>query len=175
MTTNVPRGLIVAAALGMVHAAFSLSWTAGGTLPVWSLGDDLVESFRGREWLLVPIGIAKLVAAVAPLALVRWGWLARVAARFACRMGAFVLVVWGGLNTIVGSLVLAGVVRPESGFDRSGMIGHAYLWDPLFLVWAAAVTTGLIASRGRTIEPRCAFGWRDPLAAALAGGPPRLG
>ena len=113
-----------------------------------------MESFRGREWLLAPIGIAKLIAAVAPLALVRWGWPARVAARFACWMGAFVLVVWGGLNTTVGNLVLAGVVRPEFGFDRSGIIGHAYPWDPLFLVWGAAVTTGLIASRGRTIEPR---------------------
>lgn len=56
-------------------------------------------------------------------------------------------MIWGGLNTAVGNLVLAGVIRPESGFDQPGMIGHAYLWDPLFLVWGVAVTIGLLASR----------------------------
>lgn len=40
-------------------------------------------------------------------------------------------MIWGGLNTAVGNLVLAGVIQPDSGFDRPGMIGHAYLWDPL--------------------------------------------
>lgn len=29
------------------------------------------------------------------------------------------------------------------------MIGHAYLWDPLFLDWGAALMIGLLASRGR--------------------------
>ena len=149
---NLPGGFVAAAALGIVHAAFSLYWAAGGTLLVWSLGDDLVESFRGREWLLAPIGVVKLIGAVAPLALVRWGWPARVGTRSACWLGALVLVIWGGLNTLVGNLVLAGVIRPESGFDRSGMIGHAYLWDPLFLAWGAALTIGLIASRGQAIE-----------------------
>jgi Protein of unknown function (DUF3995) len=151
---NVPGGFVVAAALGMVHAAFSLYWAAGGTLLVWSLGDDLVESFRGREWLLAPIGVVKLFVAVAPLALARWAWPARVATRPACWLGALVLVVWGGLNTFVGNLVLAGVIQPASGFDRSGMIGHAYLWDPLFLAWGVALTIGLIASNGRAIEAR---------------------
>ncbi|MCY7289340.1 MAG: hypothetical protein LH624_14110 [Cryobacterium sp.] len=111
-----------------------------------------MKSFRGREWLLAPIGVVKLIEAVAPLALVRWGWPARVGTRSACWLGAFVLMVWGGLNTTVGNLVLAGVIRPESGFDRSGVIGHAYLWDPLFLAWGAAMTIGPIASHGRAIE-----------------------
>lgn len=54
----------------------------------------------------------------------------------------------------MGNLVLAGVIRPESGFDRAGMIGHAYLWDPLFLAWGAALALGLIASRGRPTHAR---------------------
>lgn len=91
---------------------------------------DLVESFRGREWLLAPIGAIKLIAAIAPLALARSGWPARRLTRCVCWLGTFLLIGWGGLNTAVGNLVLSDVIQPESGFDRPGMIGHAYLWDP---------------------------------------------
>lgn len=146
---SVPGGFVAASAIGVIHAGFSLYWAAGGTLLVWSLGSDLVESFRGREWLLAPIGAVKLVAAVGPLVLARAGWPARRVTRSACWLGPLLLIIWGGLNTTVGNLVLAGVIRPESGFDRAGMIGHAYLWDPLFLAWGAALALGLIASRGR--------------------------
>ncbi len=149
-----PGGFVAAAAVGVVHAGFSFYWAAGGTLLVWSVGSDLLESFQGREWLLAPIGAVKLIAAVAPLALVWWRWPARVVTRSACWLGALVLVVWGASNTVVGNLVLTGAIRPESGFDRSGMIGHAYLWDPLFLAWGAAVAICLIATRGRAIKAR---------------------
>ena len=128
----------------MIHAAFSLYWASGATLLVWSLGSNLVESFRGREWLLAPIGAVKLIAAVGPLVLARSGWPAGRVTRSACWLGALLLMIWGGLNTAVGNLVLAGVIRPESGFDQPGMIGHAYLWDPLFLAWGAALAIGLI-------------------------------
>ncbi|MGI8521882.1 MAG: DUF3995 domain-containing protein, partial [Nocardioides sp.] len=121
----------------------------GGTLLVSSLGTGLVESFRGREWLHAPIGAVKLVAAMAPLALARSSWPARRVTRWTCWLGALRLMGWGGLNTAVGNLVLADVIQPESGFDRAGMIGHAYLWDPLFLAWGAALMIGLLASRGR--------------------------
>ena len=47
--------------------------------------------------------------------------------RVSCWLGALLLMIWVGLNTAVGNLVLAGVIRPESGFDRSGMVGHAFL------------------------------------------------
>jgi uncharacterized protein DUF3995 len=164
---TVPRGFLAAAALGMVHAAFSLYWAAGGTLLVWSLGSDLVEGFRGREWLLAPIGAVKLIAAVAPLALARSGWPASVVTRSACWLGALVLVVWGGLNTAVGNLVLVGAIRPESGFDRSGMMGHAYLWDPLFLAWGAAVAVGLVASRQLCWTQRTAHGRTSSRSAGI--------
>jgi AcrR family transcriptional regulator len=45
-TRSVPGGFVAASALGVIHAASSLYWAAGGTLLVWSLGSDLVESFR---------------------------------------------------------------------------------------------------------------------------------
>ncbi|MEO7058429.1 MAG: DUF3995 domain-containing protein [Lapillicoccus sp.] len=145
-TRTVPW-LVIAGALGATHAAFSFFWAAGGTFLVSSLGTGLLERFRGREWLLVPIGAVKLVAAVAPLAFARSGWPAPRVTRSACWLGSLVLIVWGGLNTAVGNLVLAGVIQPDSGFDRPGMIGHAYLWDPLFLGWGLALAAGLIATR----------------------------
>lgn len=145
---------LVAAVLGSVHAGFSLYWSAGGTVLVSSLGTALVECFQGHEWLLAPVGVVKLVAALAPLELARRRWPARAATRSVCWLGAFVLVAWGGVNTAIGNLVLAGVIKPNGGFDRTGMIGHAYLWDPLFLAWGTAVVLGLLSARAmrRNIE-----------------------
>lgn len=61
-----PGALVTAIVLGATHAAFSSYWAPGGTLLVWSLGTDLVDSFTRREWLLAPIGAVKLIAALAP-------------------------------------------------------------------------------------------------------------
>lgn len=142
-----PIALAVAAACGTVHALFSFYWAAGGTFLVASLGSRLVESFRGLEWLLAPVGLVKLVAAVAPLWWASRGWPLRRLTYAACWLGAAVLIVWGGANTVVGNLVLTGVIRPQGGYDRPGMIGHAYLWDPLFVAWGLALTLGLIRCR----------------------------
>lgn len=151
---SLPRSLIAATALGGIHAGFSLYWAAGGTALAWSLGSDLVASFQGREWLLALIGAFKLLAAAAPLALAFWGWPAWRLTRSMCWLGAAVLTIWGGLNTVVANLVLAGAIQPQSGFDRPGMIGHAWLWDPLFLAWGIAVATGLLATRRRMHKGR---------------------
>ncbi|WP_203567878.1 hypothetical protein [Aestuariimicrobium ganziense] len=63
--------------------------------------------------------------------------------------GAAVLVGCGGLNTAVANLVLAGVLPRGDDFDRAGMVGHAWLWDPLFLLWGVALVVGLWATRQR--------------------------
>lgn len=150
----VPGGLVAASVFGSIHAGFNLCGAAGGTWLVGSLGTDLVESFRGRERLLAQIGALRLVAALTPLALARLGWPARRFTRWPCWLGAIFLIGWGGLNAAVGNLVLAEHIQPESGFDRPGMIGHAYLWDPPFLAWGAALLIGLLASRGRAAAAR---------------------
>ncbi|WP_235531315.1 hypothetical protein [Phycicoccus sp. Soil748] len=49
---------------------------------------------------------------------------------------------------MVANLVLVGAIHPSSGFDRPGMVGHAWLWDPLFLLWGASVVLGLRARAG---------------------------
>jgi hypothetical protein len=63
--------------------------------------------------------------------------------------GAVLLILWGGVNTVTGNLVLSGIVEPDGGYDRDGMVGHAWLWDPLFLVWGAALAVGLWRTRRR--------------------------
>lgn len=89
------RALIAASVFGGIHAAFSLYWAAGGEVLAWSLGTDLLGRFRGRGWLLAPIGTIKLAAALAPLMLARTGWPLRRLTRSACWAGAIVLVGWG--------------------------------------------------------------------------------
>lgn len=61
--------------------------------------------------------------------------------------GAIVLVAYGGANTIVAAAVLGGIVRPAGGYDPAAMVGHALLWDPLFLLWGLALASGLALTR----------------------------
>lgn len=140
-------GFVVAGVMGTIHAGFSLYWAVGGTWLLWSLGSGLLETFKGREWVLIPVGVIKLVAAASPLVLSRWDWPARQLTRTACWLGAVVLILWGGLNTVIGNLVLTGIIQPESGYDRPGMVGHAWLWEPLFLAWGIALVIGLAVTR----------------------------
>ncbi|GAA1919111.1 DUF3995 domain-containing protein [Nocardioides hwasunensis] len=140
--------LLLAGLLGTVHAAFSLYWGVGGGWLVETLGRRMVDAFAGWEWLLLPIGVVKLVAAWVPLVAARQGWPLRWFTRTACWLGAVVLVLWGGLNTVVGNLVLIGLIVPDGGYDRAGMIGHAFLWDPLFLAWGVVLAAGLTRGRG---------------------------
>lgn len=141
------RALLLAGLLGSLHAAFSIYWGVGGDWLVATLGTRMVEAFDGWEWLLVPVGLVKLVAAWFPALVARAGWPARRLTRAACWLGATVLVVWGGLNTVVGSLVLAGAIVPDGGVDRPGMIGHAFLWDPLFALWGGALLVAMVLTR----------------------------
>ena len=141
--------LWTAAAAGTVHGLFSLYWAMGGGWLLESLGADLIETFADSRWLLLPVGLAKIFAGLLPLMLERWGWPASHLSRSACWIGAIVLVLWGGANTIVGNLVLMGVITPEGGYDGPGMVGHAWLWDPLFLLWGASLMLALALSRQR--------------------------
>ena len=63
--------------------------------------------------------------------------------------GAGVLVLYGGINTAVAWLVLGGAIVVDGGYDRAAELGHAALWDPLFLIWGLSLATGLRATRDR--------------------------
>jgi hypothetical protein len=111
------------------------------------VGRDMVALFAGRRWLLLPVAAVKLAVAVAPVVLDRRSWPWRPLTRGLAWSAATVLIFWGGINTVVGNLVLGGAIEPSGGYNRPGMIGHAWLWDPLFLLWGTALAVGLAGSR----------------------------
>jgi hypothetical protein len=79
-----------------------------------------VTVFAGLEWVLYPLGLLKLVGAVAPLWLCRRGWPARRFWRLVCWLGAALLVAWGGGNAVVGNLVLGGVIPLRTALTEPG-------------------------------------------------------
>lgn len=143
---RVKAGFVIAAIAGVLHAAASLYWAMGGTWLLSTLGDRIVSQFSSRLWLLYPVVLVKLATALAPLWLDGRGWPLPRSTRGLAWLAAIVLVLWGGANTVIANLVLADVIHPDK-LDRPGMIGHAWLWDPLFLIWGLALAWGLAASR----------------------------
>ncbi|GAA1651495.1 hypothetical protein GCM10009806_20390 [Microbacterium flavum] len=67
-------------------------------------------------------------------------------------IGGVGLIVYGGVNMVVAIAVLSGVIRTDDGYDESAMIGHAFLWDPLFLLWGLALTAALALTRPRPLR-----------------------
>ena len=61
--------------------------------------------------------------------------------------GAVVLVGYGLLNVLVAWAVLGGLLTSAAGYDRSAELGHAALWDPLFLLWGLLLAAGLATTR----------------------------
>lgn len=153
------RTLVWAAcAAGAVHAAFSLYWAFGGRWLLATVGNWAVDSAAGAPLqaglLLGTIGIGKLLAAAIPVAVIygRIPW-----PRFwraVCWMGGMFLVFYGAANTAAGAAVLTGVIRPADGYDAAAMIGHSLLWDPLFLIWGAALCLALWFSRRDAGSPQ---------------------
>lgn len=101
---------MLAAALGTGHALFSAYWGLGGTWLLDTLG-RIVDQFRGLEWVLLVVAAVKLAASWVPVWLDAHGWPAGRLWRPLCWAGVGVLVGWGGANTVVGNLVLAGLIR----------------------------------------------------------------
>ncbi|MDO5511628.1 DUF3995 domain-containing protein [Corynebacterium sp.] len=129
--------LWVAALAGVIHGAFSLYWAAGGTWLLETVGEAVTDQFAGLSWVLAVVGVLKLALACGPL-LIDAPW-----ARILYWLGAAALIVWGGVNTLTTNLMLAGVLPLPAAVDRPALIGHAWIWDPLFLVWGVALAVGL--------------------------------
>ena len=145
-----PAGRIwfgIAALAGTLHALASLYWGLGGTWLLDTVGRDLVSTLRDSLWVLLLVGVVKLLAAWLPWSAQDWPGPSQRAVRGVSWAGSVVLVAWGGINTVTANLVLAGLIMPDRDYDRTGMIGHAWLWDPLFLLWGAALITALLRSR----------------------------
>ncbi|WP_368665738.1 DUF3995 domain-containing protein [Pseudarthrobacter sp. AG30] len=136
---------------GIVHAGFSLYWALGGRWLVATVGQWAVqlsvEAPIEAGLVLGLVGIGKLLAATIPVVVAydRMPW--RRFWRAVSWAGGLLLVSYGGVNTVVSSAVLGGLIHPSGGYDLNAMIGHAWLWDPLFLLWGTALVISLWTSR----------------------------
>jgi Protein of unknown function (DUF3995) len=143
--------------LGVAYALVSAYWGLGGHHLLDTVGGGLEREGRAHNALLLVVVwvsvVLKLVAAgVGLLASSRaaepapaWHRPARAIAWTA----AVILAVYGGLLTIVGLLVQAGIIAESSSADERALRWHAYLWDPWFLIWGVLMLAALRWSRPR--------------------------
>ena len=61
------------------------------------------------------------------------------------------LAVYGGLNAILGALVLSGVIHPAGSVDRTPLRWHVGVWDPWFLVGAVLLALAAVGYWRRTV------------------------
>lgn len=141
----------VAGATGVLHAAASLFWALGGRWLLATVGQWAVDlSARAPLMAGVTLGfvaLVKLLAATVPIGVAYGKVPGRRFWRAISWVGGLLLVVYGGINTVVSAAVLGGLVRPEGGYDLDAMRGHAYLWDPLFFLWGSTLVLSLWFSR----------------------------
>ena len=96
--------------------------------------------------------LAKVLGGLLALALVRpWG---RVVPRRWLLIGSagasVVLVVYGGLNVLLGALVLSGAIHPAGSVDRTALRWHVGVWDLWFLVWGILLALATVSYWRRT-------------------------
>jgi hypothetical protein len=138
----------VAISLGTMNAAATGYWLAGGTALLSTVGGEIEEWGRQRSGgVLVVLAVVLLVkvgVAVLPLVLDRVrGPYVRQVGRGLGWTAAVVLTLYGGLLTVVGLMVQAGVVDESSDADDTALAWHAFLWDPWFLAWGIALGSWL--------------------------------
>jgi hypothetical protein len=152
-------GTVTAYAAGFVafaYALVSLYWAVGGHGLISTVG-GYVEHFAHRGGALpvlaaLALAGAKLAGCLLALALVRpWG---RVVPRGWLLLGSaaasVLLAVYGGLNVLLGALVLSGVIHPAGNVDRTALRWHVGVWDLWFLVWGILLALAAIGYRRRT-------------------------
>lgn len=144
------RFVQIACGLGLIHAGFSLYWALGGTWLLDTVGQWAIQLGRDKPlaafWGLLLIALVKAAAATLPLlnagGHLPWPRLWRTLSW----IGGPFLTLYGGVNMGVAWLVLFGGVS-SGEIDRRAMLGHAALWDPLFLLWGLALTGFLWLTR----------------------------
>jgi Protein of unknown function (DUF3995) len=152
-------GIVTAYAAGFVafaYALVSLYWAVGGHGLISTVG-GYVEHFAHRGGalpVLVALALAgaKLAGGLLALALVRP--CGRVVPRRWLLLGSaaasVVLVVYGGLNVLLGALVLSGVIHPAGNVDRTALRWHVGIWDLWFLVWGILLALATVGYRHRS-------------------------
>jgi len=145
-----------AAIVAFGYALMSLYWALGGHALVSTIG-GYVEQFARRGGALpvliaLAATLAKLVGGLLALALVRpWGRMVPRGWLLSTSAGASaLLVVYGGLNVLLGALVLAGVIQPTESVDRTALRWHVGVWDLWFLVWGILLALAIAGYWRRT-------------------------
>jgi hypothetical protein len=146
----------LAALLGLGSAAVSAYWALGGDGLLDTVGGE-IEAWgrrRGPDVVVVLWLVAALKAGVALAAPVlvatpgRFpGWTTGRVARLLSWIAGIVLVGYGGALTTAGLLVQGGLVEAGQDSDQRALAWHAYLWDPWFALWGAALLTCLWLTR----------------------------
>ena len=145
-----------AASVAFAYALMSLYWALGGHALVSTIG-GYVEQFARRGGALpvliaLAATLAKVVGGLLALALVRpWGrmvprwWLLSASAG-----ASALLVIYGGLNVLLGALVLVGTIHPTGSVDRTALRWHVGVWDLWFLVWGILLALAIVGYWRRT-------------------------
>ena len=148
--------------LGISYAGVSAYWGAGGTGLLETIGGSLEREGRaGTAGILVVVWITvalKLAAStIGVLAVVPPRWLSGrkyTLTRRAAWLAATVLMVYGGVLTLIGLLVQADILHRSANADQTALRWHAFLWDPWFLLWGLLLAAALVLSRRSAPEPR---------------------
>ena len=152
--TSSHRPAALAMVLAGASALVSLSWLAGATWGLDSLGGGLEQLARERSsTALVLLGVVT-IAKVAAVALA-WAMTRPRVARPLVHLaswGGGALAAYGVLLT-AGSWV--GLALDLDGADRTALGWHAALWDPWFAIWGVALLlAGRAVTRDGAISPR---------------------
>lgn len=147
----------LAAGLALLSAAVSSYWVAGGTALLDTVGGSLEAIARTRTPAAIALGLTTVAAklAAAALALALWRtrpgrWRQRLVV-VPAGLAASVLVLWGGLNVLVGGAVLAGALDPGGPVDRWALTWHVALWDLWFVVWGVALAIAIRRTRSHEV------------------------
>ena len=146
-----------AASVAFAYALMSLYWALGGHALISTIG-GYVEQFARRGGALpvliaLAATLAKVLGGLLALALVRpWGrvvvprrWLLIGSAA-----ASVLLVAYGGLNVLLGALVLSGVIHPAGGVDPTALRWHVGVWDLWFLMWGILLALAIVGYWRRT-------------------------
>lgn len=155
-TRGTGLGLALAACVvGLLFAAVSVYWGAGGTRLLDTVAVSLERQARAGEtgifvalWAAV---VLKIAAAVLPVLALRRMALTtrdRIVSVLAWTAATF-LTVYGLLQTAVAQLLSADVIHAPATVDDRRLAWQAFVWDPWFLIWGLLAVAALLHGRRR--------------------------
>ncbi len=148
--------LVAAAGVGLIHAAFTIYWASGGRWLLRTVGAWAVHladtSPLATAVVLGGVAVLKIAGALVPLTVETRQVPGRHIWRRLAWAAAVVLIAYGLINVLVAWAVLGGLLTTAGGYDHSAELGHAALWDPLFLLWGLLLAGGLSRTRNTAAE-----------------------